>query len=137
MRAPRISLVLDENDGPFLPGDQLTGHFCVEAPHDQAVRAIELSVLWSSIGQGDEDLAVHYFDRIPFENGRRFERSAERTFATQLPSSPLTYDGVLIKIRWWVRLRIFLLQGKEIVEQRPFALGSVPSAKVYLNRDEG
>jgi hypothetical protein len=49
-----------------------------------------------------------------------------------LPNSPLSYDGVILRIRWCVRLRAFLTRGKQLVEQRTFRLGNVPVARAVL-----
>jgi hypothetical protein len=47
-----------------------------------------------------------------------------------LPYSPLTYDGVLVKIRWCVRVRAFLAGGKELVRDRNFFLGDVRAPRI-------
>ena len=56
-------------------------------------------------------------------------RRPER-FSTTLPSSPLSYDGQIIKVRWCVRVRVFPLRGKEIVGEKRFQLGDVPPVGV-------
>jgi hypothetical protein len=47
-------------------------------------------------------------------------------FSTRLPNSPLSYDGRIVKIRWCVRVRVFLPRGVELVEDELFQLGCVP-----------
>jgi hypothetical protein len=49
-------------------------------------------------------------------------------FRTTLPMSPLSYDGVILKIRWCVRVRVFLTKGREYVAQTRFQLGNLPPA---------
>ena len=51
-----------------------------------------------------------------------------RRFTSQLPSSPLSYTGQLFSVRWCVRVRLFLRRGREIVQDAPFVLGSVPTS---------
>ena len=45
-------------------------------------------------------------------------------FKQRLPNSPLTYDGALIRIRWCVRVRAMLRQGKQCCHEHPFRLGA-------------
>jgi hypothetical protein len=95
------------------------------------VRSVELSILWHTEGKGDEDSGVHYFEEHAVGD-RLSERPAWRPFATKLPHSPLSYDGPLIKIRWCVRVRVFLESGKEVVGEKTFRLGDLPSVREAL-----
>ena len=38
------------------------------------------------------------------------------------------YDGVLVKIRWLIRIRVFLEGGESVLGEKEFRLGDVPSA---------
>jgi hypothetical protein len=87
---------------------------------------MELSVLWYTEGKGDEDLAVHFFDRRSNSDGEMVDLRKPQRFATTLPSSPLSYEGVILKICWCVRVRLFPERGKELVAEVPFQLGRVP-----------
>jgi hypothetical protein len=98
----------------------------VDGMHPWAVRSAELSVLWYTAGQGEEDMAVHHFERLVDEAARPLDLRVPRRFATVLPASPLSYDGQIVKICWCVRLRLFLPQGQETVAEVAFQLGSVP-----------
>ena len=51
-------------------------------------------------------------------------------FSTTLPASPLSYDGVIVKIRWCVRVRVFPRQGKEVVGELPFVLGEIGGGRI-------
>ena len=51
------------------PGDVLAGQFSLEGVATGDVRACELSVLWHTEGKGDEDLSVHFFERLEPHNG--------------------------------------------------------------------
>ena len=73
--------------------------------------------------EGEEDLSVHHFQRFANDNGDvDFRRT--QPFTTRLPNSPLSYDGPLIRIRWCVRVRVFLENGKDTVGEKIFRLGS-------------
>ncbi|MCH2117207.1 MAG: hypothetical protein MK161_05865, partial [Pirellulales bacterium] len=59
-----IHIRLTSDDRRYLPGESLTGRFFVEGPEHDTVRAAEFSVLWYTAGKGEEDLAVHFFERF-------------------------------------------------------------------------
>jgi hypothetical protein len=129
MNQPFIKLRLDEPGRIRAPGDRLSGHYSFEGLAAEDVRAIELSVLWHTEGKGDEDMSVHFFDRFEPKNGQPFEPHQPRTFTTVLPNSPLSYRGLIVKICWRVRVRVFLARGKELLLEVPFQLGKVPVAE--------
>ena len=62
-------------------------------------------MLWYTEGKGDEDLAVHEFRRLSADNGYRADPHRVGRFSTTLPNSPLSYEGVIVKVRWCVRVR--------------------------------
>jgi hypothetical protein len=100
----------------------------VDGSQPWAMRALELSVLWYTSGKGEEDIAVHHFERHVSETARPLDLRVPRRFSTMLPDSPLSYDGQIVKVCWCVRLRLFLPQGQESLAEVPFRLGSVPGA---------
>jgi hypothetical protein len=122
---PLVRLMLDDPKDHFQPGDQLSGRFMVDGPQPLSVRSAELSVLWYTAGQGEEDMAVHYFERLVDEPSRRLDLRVPRRFATFLPTSPLSYDGQIVKVCWCVRVRLFLPYGQESSAEVPFRLGNV------------
>jgi hypothetical protein len=130
MNTPRVTLSLDAKAGPYQPGDVLRGQYEVGVLHSAEVKAVELSVLWHTLGQGEVDLAVHFFERLAGEEGDVLDLRAPHAFETMLPNSPLSYDGVIVKICWCVRLRVFLGRDKDVLTERPFQLGTVPAAQM-------
>jgi hypothetical protein len=126
MNAPRLRLQLDDKPRVYRPGDVLAGRFSLQDVAPTDIRAVELSVLWHTEGKGEEDMSVHYFERVEPQNGQPIDLRHARRFSTALPNSPLSYDGVIVKICWRVRLRVFLARGKEISDELPFQLGDVP-----------
>jgi hypothetical protein len=128
MTPTAIRLSLDDPSAHYQPGDRLSGRFMVNGSQPWSVRAAELSVLWYTAGKGEEDMAVHHFERIVDESSRPLDLRVPRRFATALPASPLSYDGQIVKVCWCVRLRLFLPQGQEMVSETAFRLGNVPAA---------
>ena len=124
MSQPQIELTLTAEKRQFQPGDTLSGHYRLLGVGPREVRAAELSVLWYTEGTGDEDLAVHFFDRFD-PSIRASEICQPQYFGTQLPASPLSYPGQIVKIFWCVRVRMFLTQGKDVLVEQPFQLGGV------------
>ncbi len=127
--APRVVLQFDRYDRRYLPGQALAVQYEVAGVGDDTIRAVEHSVLWYTEGKGEEDLAIHYFDRV---TDRTRLQPAVRVsgFATHLPASPLSYEGIIVKIRWCVRVRIFFQTTKDFVSEHVFELGVVPPARM-------
>jgi hypothetical protein len=128
MTPPPVRLVLDSTTAHYQPGDRLAGRYLVESMQPWAVRAAELSVLWYTAGAGEEDMAVHHFERLIDDLAHPLDLRMPRRFTTVLPQSPLSYDGQIVKVCWCVRLRLFPQQGQEAVAETAFRLGSVPAA---------
>ena len=134
MRNPTITIRFDGNGRVYHPGETLSGEYLVEAVVPGAVKAIEASVLWYSEGKGDEDLAVHEFWRLSLEDGDLINCGRPQRFGTTLPYSPLSYEGVIVKLHWCVRVRAFLGRGKEVVGQKAFQLGDLPAASAISHQ---
>lgn len=130
MTTPAIRITFDSPSAHYQPGDRLAGRYTVEGTQLGLARAVELSVLWYTSGKGEEDMAVHHFERIVDEPVRPLDLRVPRRFATVMPASPLSYDGVIVKVCWCVRIRVFLSQGQETVTEVPFSFGNVPAAQI-------
>ena len=126
MKDPSIQIRLIGDTDCYEPGDTLAGEFFVEIDEPKSIRAVEISVLWFTEGKGEEDLAVHFFKRVGNDNGDFVDMRQSQAFQTELPVSPLSYDGVIVKIHWCVRIRVFLSRGREFAHEQAFRLGQVP-----------
>jgi len=133
MNHPTVTVRFDDNGRAYRPGETLSGQYVLDSVASQDLTAIEVSVMWTSEGKGDEDLAVHEFSRRDIEEGEWFDTRQPGKFSTTLPNSPLSYEGVIVKLRWCVRVRVFLRQGGELVGEREFRLGEVPPASAGEN----
>lgn len=132
MNDARLVVTLDHNRQGYRPGDVLTGTYAFAQVASRDVLALEISVLWYTEGKGDEDLAVHYFKRFSTSDGDYLDPYAPGRFSTLLPQSPLSYEGVIVKIRWCARARLFLAGGRELTAECPFQLGQIPPARAVL-----
>jgi hypothetical protein len=129
VRAPLISIGIEHRQRPYAVGEPLAGEYQIDAVDAAELRTVELSVLWYTEGKGDEDLGVHHFERWTDEDPEGQPLTELRKFAVRLPNSPLSYEGVLVKLRWCVRVRVFLKNGKEFYAELPFRLGTVPDGR--------
>ncbi len=130
MNEPRISIsVAPSANKNFAAGETLHGDFTIHHLTSTEITAIELSLLWYTEGKGEEELGVHYFERIIPANVAGFDPAVPRPFSAKLPASPLSYDGVIVNIRWCVRVRVFPQRGRDVVAERTFQLGGIPPAQ--------
>lgn len=107
------------------PGDTLDFEFSIHRVPAESIDGLEASVLWFTEGKGSEDIGVHFFERLSGTQLSQTPLQTPRLMSTKLPHCPLSYEGRLMKIRWCVRLRLFLKGGREISAEQPFYLGHV------------
>jgi hypothetical protein len=93
---------------------------------------VEHSILWYTEGKGEEDLGIHFFDRVA---GEPAATAADGTvsFGTRLPASPLSYEGVIVKIRWCARIRLFFATSRDFVSEHVFEMGTLPPARPVVS----
>ena len=131
MSEPLVRIRLDDVSHVYYPGETLSGEYWLQSMTPDEVRAVEVSVLWHTEGKGDEDMAVHHFHRSPAEDDAAIDVRKPGRFSTVLPKSPLSYRGMIVKVRWCVRVRAFLHRGgKEVFAQKVFRLGDIPPIKI-------
>lgn len=126
--APRIDIWFAEGKEDYEPGDILECRYRIADAGDVQFTAVEASVLWYTEGKGEEDLLVHRFERKAASSVRD-ELLQEQVIRATLPNSPLSYEGVIIKLVWCVRVRAFSPKGRTLVVDRVFRLGKIPPAK--------
>jgi hypothetical protein len=127
---PRISIVLDgRGSRVYFPAETLAGSYWFDGVGADEIQAIEVSVLWFTEGKGSTDCGIHQFWRYSVANGDWIDPRRPARFKTSLPRSPLSYQGVLIKLRWAVRVRLFLENERQASEDLPFWLGSISNVR--------
>jgi hypothetical protein len=129
VREDEVSVRFDRDGAAYQPGEELSGRFLWRGDDGSEAEAAELSVLWYTEGKGDEDLGVHHFLRLSPEGDPPPPPGREQRFAARLPQSPLSYDGLIVKVCWCVRVRVFLRGGGELLGEAPFRLGGVARAR--------
>lgn len=125
--APVVAVQFDRADRRYEPGAECRVRYRIEGLGDDKIRAVEHSLLWYTEGKGEEDLGVHFFQRID-EHDVPVTGAAE--FTVRLPASPLSYEGVIVKVRWCARVRIFFRAGRDFVSEHVFEVGDLPPARL-------
>jgi hypothetical protein len=118
---------LDGGRRAYQPGEVLSGSFRFDAVAGREVETVEVSVLWRTEGKGDEDMGVHHLEVVTPPDSWD-EPGAWRPFSVWLPGSPLSYDGVIVKVRWCVRVRAVVAGWSDRLAEAPFRLGDVDPA---------
>lgn len=127
---PLISIQLFGHTPAYQPGALLRCDYQIDAVDQHSLNAVEASVVWYTDGKGDEDMGVHYFERrVPSDVADRDLRPL-RSFAVQMPNSPLSYEGEIVQIRWCVRIRLFMAGGTELREDHGFRLAVLDAEPV-------
>jgi hypothetical protein len=111
-----------------MPADVLEFEYTIENVQCGSISAVEVSVLWLTEGKGTEDMGVHYFQRLSGNSLGAIDWSKPQCLKVPLPESPLSYEGKILKISWWVRARFYMNDGTEFLGQEPFYLGTITKA---------
>ena len=125
---PLIAIRIRSPNRVFHPGDLLVCEYQIDAVQASEIQAVETSVIWYTEGKGDVDLGVHFFERYTPSDMVDGDLRQLHRIETRLPASPMSYHGVIVKIRWCVRVRLFWGRGKETYADRPFQLLPRPAA---------
>jgi hypothetical protein len=131
--SPQIGMQFDHPTRCYATADELVVRYDVAGVAPAAVRALERSVLWYTEGKGEEDLGVHHFERLDDTAGIGAALPTG-TIAVRLPASPLSYEGVVVKIRWCVRIRLFFTTGRDFVSEHVFDVGDISPARGTVER---
>ncbi len=126
-RSPVVSTSFSAADRLYEPYETILVRYEVTLPPGVAVGSVERSILWYTEGKGEEDIGVHHFERIT-ERSAVIAATEGGSIEVRLPASPLSYEGIIVKIRWCVRVRLFFESGRDFVSEHVFELGHLPVA---------
>jgi hypothetical protein len=135
MSGVRVTVEIDNFKPLYFPGDILAGWYRLTGDELPELHSLEVSVQWHTEGKGDEDLGVHFFEKVSLQQNP--DAGTVRRFSTRLPQSPLSFEGLLVKIVWSVRVRAKIRGGKELLGVARFRLGDVPGANEAPVRSQG
>ena len=120
---PALGLRLRTLQQALEPGENLEFEYCIQRVSAELIDRLELSVAWYTEGKGSEDIGVHFFQSLSRSELSKLPLAEPHQVETVLPANPLSYDGRLFKIRWCIRLRLFLSDGRSVTAEHPFYLG--------------
>jgi len=90
----------------YEPGTQLKGEVTITSPSGAwKAEHIELVLFWRTSGIGTRDTGVGASLQL-CEKGTEIQPHFSRAFEVTLPLHPYSYNGRLIKIDWYVGLRV-------------------------------
>jgi hypothetical protein len=125
----------------YQPGETLLGAVCLD-PDLGIVDSVEVRVCWRTEGKGNTDRGEVRREALAVPVGGLSPQGLTLGFSVRLPTGPLSYDGVIVKVRWSVEARLRsrhpdtpgLLQvlGRLLpraVVTRDFRLGNVKSPR--------
>ncbi len=138
---PNIHVDFDRPDRRYMPGESIVVRYEVDGLGERPLLAVERSLLWYTEGKGEEDIGVHFFDRRSSKTDAAKALEAG-SFMAVLPASPLSYEGVIVKVRWCIRIRIFfsgrdavperLGGSRDFVSEHVFEVGTIPPAAMNI-----
>ncbi|MGO9464228.1 MAG: hypothetical protein ACLQIB_17200 [Isosphaeraceae bacterium] len=114
-----LAIVLDRL--AYEPGETLRGSYKLVTAELSRLEEVEITVGWQTEGKGRKARGVEHREvREAGEGG-----PMDGNFSAVLPASPLSYDGVLIKVRWAVRVRASFSDWGQLTSEAVFQLGHV------------
>ena len=120
---PALGLRLLSLQPRLEPVELLEFEYRVQRVPPEDVDRLEISVMWYTEGKGTEDFGVHLFKSITGEELSTVINGQSHPIVTTLPAAPLSYEGRLVSVRWCVRLRLYLSDGRTVSAEKPFYLG--------------
>ena len=108
----------------YEPGETLRGSYRSVTAELSRLEEVEVTVGWHTEGKGRKARGVEH---------REVQRAGEGSldadgfgnFSAVLPASPLSYNGVLIKVRWAVLVRASFSGSGQLTSEAVFQLGHV------------
>ena len=129
MSSSQVIIGLADDRRAFQPGELLRAECSVDPPPTDEIVALEWSAYWRTEGKGDEDGESIAVEVDSASEGEHLDPYTLKPIEVQLPRSPLSYDGVIVKIRWFVSAHVRLRGGEELEGQAEFQLGEVAPAQ--------
>lgn len=122
---PALGLRLLSLQPGLEPNELLEIEYCVRRVSALDVDQLEVSVMWYTEGKGCGDFGVHFFQSLSDAELNSVVNDQPGQVSVRLPASPLSYEGKMLKIRWCVRLCLYLKDGRKITTEQPFYLGNL------------
>jgi len=129
MSSSQVIIGFGDDRVEFEPGELLRAECSVDPPPGDDIVSLEWSVFWRTEGKGDEDSETIAEEHDSAAEGDRLDPLGLKPLEVRLPRSPLSYNGVMVKIRWFARANVRLRGGGELDGEAEFQLGAVAAAQ--------
>ena len=117
-----FSIVLDRL--AFEPGETIRGSYQLRSPELARLEQVEVTVGWHTEGKGLRARGVEHC-QVHRPGDDSLDRNGSGRLSALLPASPLSYDGVLIKVCWTVQVRASFSGSGQLNSEKAFRLGHV------------
>jgi hypothetical protein len=117
-----LSIVLD--GVAFEPGETLRGSYQLVSAELGRLEEVEVTIGWHTEGKGLQARGVEH-RQVHRAGDDSLDRGGSGTFSAILPASPLSYDGMLIKVCWTVQVRASVSGSGQLNSEKAFQLGHV------------
>ncbi len=108
----------------YEPGETLRGSYKLVTEELRRLEEVEVSIGWHTEGKGRKACGVEHRE-VQRAGDDSLDSSGFGNFSAVLPASPLSYDGVLIIIRWAVVVRATFSGSGQLAAEAVFQLGHV------------
>jgi hypothetical protein len=122
MNEGSLSVVLDRL--AFHPGETLRGSYQLAIAEPDRLEEVEVTIGWHTEGKGTQARGVEH-RQVHRAGDGSLDRNGSGKFSAILPASPLSYDGVLIRVCCTVQVRASFSGSGQLNSEKAFQLGHV------------
>lgn len=116
-----IGVELEGGRDTFLPGEEVSGLVRLSMPDGSVkCRKVTARLQWKTSGKGDTDKGGS--EEVEIHPGPLLEGLVSVPFRLQIPLSPSSYNGILIKVSWCVYVRVDQPWAKDGTLEHPFTV---------------
>jgi len=127
-----LSIVLDEANNDNFGGDFISGHVQVSVDKDVRCDGLSVGLLWRTHGHGDPHDVIEA-ESLLFQGAWQVGMPHAYSFTFTLPGGPLTHQGRLVNVSWFIVAKAALPEMDGPKVEREFAL--VKGSATALKRD--
>jgi hypothetical protein len=121
MPACELKIVLDREDGTYGGGDSVTGRVEVTAAREVECRALSIALEWKASGKGNTETGRRDV-QVLYRGSWREGAAASYDFEVAAPDRPLSFDGKLFRIGWFVTAAADLRLAGDAGAEKPIRI---------------
>lgn len=124
---PTLSIELRGGQQRYCPGDRVEGNATISTGGDEISARVQLALYWKTEGRGDDDTGTVALEELNTE-GRQLPPISQLPFSFVLPPLPWSYQGVALKIHWYVGLFLVYRIKRDNFAQVPLIVHPNPDS---------